>query len=229
MREYRELRAAPSEKAFASIGPKGHRARMRHKLLAHGPGAFAEYELLEMLLFLGIERRDTKPLAKATINRFGSLAQTLVAPPEALSHLGHRSVIALKLVHEAASRLSRAEQVARAHLSDWDRLVAYLDEHPVRHDDTRALLLNNRNRLLADVVIRSGPVPDQARAVAAGALDVHATAVILVCPGEGTRDEPAALARAMRKAAALLSVQLHDCVVGRPGQWRSLRGSGLLQ
>ena len=80
---------AVSEKMFESTGPHGHRGRMRGKLLAHGPGALADYELLEMLLFLGIARRDTKPLAKATLNRFGGLAETLAAPPDALAHLGH--------------------------------------------------------------------------------------------------------------------------------------------
>ena len=64
---------------FASTGPHGHRQRMRERLLARGPGALADYEVLEMLLFLSIPRRDTKPLAKAAINRFGSLRAVLLA------------------------------------------------------------------------------------------------------------------------------------------------------
>jgi DNA repair protein RadC len=50
---------------------------MRGRLLAN-EAALADYEILEMLLFLGIPRRDTKPLAKSLINRFGTLAALLL-------------------------------------------------------------------------------------------------------------------------------------------------------
>jgi DNA repair protein RadC len=50
---------------------------MREKLLTRGPDALADYELLEMLLFFATPKGDTKPLAKALINRFGSFARVL--------------------------------------------------------------------------------------------------------------------------------------------------------
>ena len=222
----------PRGAPFASTGPHGHRARMRGKLLSLGPAGFADYELLEMLLFLGIERRDTKPLAKATINRFGSLAATLAAPPHALAALGRNSAIALKLVEEAAVRLARAEQRERAHLSDWSRLVLYLDGTGA-DGPLRALFLNNRNRLLADEPVAAQDGSEaQARAVAARALDLHATAVILVCmtpPGAKAPAAALAVARRMQQAAGLLSIQLHDCVMGGAGRWSSLRTAGQLR
>jgi DNA repair protein RadC len=161
---------------FASTGPQGHRARMRTKLLQVGPTAFADYELLEMLLFLGIGRRDTKPLAKGTINRFGSLAATLAAPPaelaQALSLGGGDptdSVAALKLVEEAAARLSRAETQERPVLGNQASLTAYLDSTftapAPKTRQLRVLFLNNRNRLLADEVhATEGPAVTRARA-----------------------------------------------------------------
>ena len=177
---------------------------MRRKLLTVGPAGFADYELLEMLLFLGIERRDTKPLAKATINRFGSLADTICAPATGLRSLGPASVVVLKLVQEAAARLARADLRERPHLSNWDRLTAYLDGCPASVPPLRALYLNNRNRLLADEALAEQADEPQARAVAARALDLHATAVILVhhdeasapdvlraCPALATRLGPA--------------------------------------
>ena len=54
---------------FPSTGPQGHRHRMREKLLFRGPEALADYEVLEMLLFAAFRTGDTKPLAKALINR----------------------------------------------------------------------------------------------------------------------------------------------------------------
>lgn len=224
------MRYRMSDKAFASTGPHGHRARMRAKLLANGPAALADYELLEMLLFLGIERRDTKPLAKATLNKFGGFAETLAAAPDALAHLGANSVTALKLVEEAAARLSRAEVVDRPHLGNWDRLTDYLDRNP-RDAPCRALYLNNRNSLLGDEAV-GGQGPERARDVAARALDLHATAMILVRllpPRAAVDADTLALARTLAQASGLLSIQLHDCVTGGAGRWASLRATGALR
>jgi hypothetical protein len=118
----------PSGVQFTSTGPQGHRARMRARLLAEAD-ALADYEVLEMLLFLGIPRRDTKPFAKGLIIRFGSLAAVVTASPEELESAGlnAESVTALKLVVEAADQLAAAESIDRPVLNNLDRLAAYLD------------------------------------------------------------------------------------------------------
>ena len=61
-------------------GHLGHRDRMRQKLLAAGPDALLDHELLEMVLFLALGRRDTKPIARALLRRFGSFANAIAAP-----------------------------------------------------------------------------------------------------------------------------------------------------
>jgi len=114
---------------FPSTGPHGHRSRMREKLLARGAGALADYELLEMLLFFAQPKGDTKPLAKAVINRFGSFAAVLTAPERELfatPGLGPHSVAAIKLVQASALRLARAEAMELPVLGNWDRLMDYL-------------------------------------------------------------------------------------------------------
>jgi DNA repair protein RadC len=62
------------------MGAEGHRARMRGRLLTAGPDALADHELLEMTLFLALPRRDTKPIARALLSRFGSFAAAISAP-----------------------------------------------------------------------------------------------------------------------------------------------------
>jgi DNA repair protein RadC len=97
-----------TEPPFPSTGPHGHRARMREKLLNRGSEALADYELLEMLLFFAQPKGDTKPLAKAVINKFGSFAAALAAPQKDLFEtpgLGTHSVAAIKLVQAAACGL----------------------------------------------------------------------------------------------------------------------------
>jgi DNA repair protein RadC len=88
----------------------GHRQRLRQRLLDHGTAAFADYELLEMLLALAIPRRDVKPLAKDLLARFGDFASVIAAAPEALMGvpgIKETTVAALKLVEGAAIRCSR--------------------------------------------------------------------------------------------------------------------------
>jgi DNA repair protein RadC len=65
----------------------GHRERLRSRLREAGDGALADYELLELVLFRAIPRRDVKPLAKALIARFGSFAETITADPGRLAEV----------------------------------------------------------------------------------------------------------------------------------------------
>lgn len=93
-----------------SGGTEGHRARMRARLLSAGPDALADHEMLEMILFLALPRRDTKPIARALMTRFGSFAAAIAAPLQELrgtEGLGEAGVAALKTVHAAALRLAR--------------------------------------------------------------------------------------------------------------------------
>ena len=62
----------------------GHRDRLRDRFLNRGGNALHDYEVLELLLFQAIPRRDTKPIAKALIGRFGSYAGVLRAEPAEL-------------------------------------------------------------------------------------------------------------------------------------------------
>jgi len=58
----------------------GHRERLRARFMEAGADALPDYELLELLLARTIPRRDTKPLAKELLARFGSFADVLAVP-----------------------------------------------------------------------------------------------------------------------------------------------------
>jgi DNA repair protein RadC len=208
---------------------------MRTRLLAN-PDALADYEILEMLMFMGIPRRDTKPLAKALINRFGSLAAVIVAPVADLqaAGLGDESIAALRVVARAADHLAAAENIERPLLNNHDRLLEYLN--PVLRSQRTAhlavLFLNNRNQLLGE---HTWP-PDASAEILPGqvgrrALALHATALLLVfChPNSGAVHSKldVALGRQIAAAAEVLSIVLHDSlVIGRGGKWASLRQQG---
>jgi len=94
----------------------GHRERLRKRFRDGGSDALPDYELLELVLFRAMPRRDTKPLAKAILARFGSFAEAMNAPDDLLLEvpgLGEAAVTEIKLVRAAALRLMRGEVFER--------------------------------------------------------------------------------------------------------------------
>jgi DNA repair protein RadC len=223
-----------------ALGASGHRARLRARLLKAGPEALADHEVLEMVLFLALPRRDTKPIARALIAAFGSYAQAIAAPlPELLKveGLGEAGAAALKIVQAASIRLIRAEVIYRPVLSNWDRLIEYLTAVLAREkvEQVRVLYLDNRNRLIADEVESLGTVnhtPVYPRELVKRALDRHATAIILVhnhpSGDPSPSQEDIAMTREIKQAAQALSIVLHDHVIIGNGKWVSLKRLGLL-
>ena len=65
----------------------GHRSRVKDSFLKHGVDAFYDYEILELLLFYTIPRRDTKGMAHALMHEFGTLEEVLTASEEALCRI----------------------------------------------------------------------------------------------------------------------------------------------
>ena len=223
------------------VTAEGHRARMRARLLTAGPDAVADHELLEMVLFLALPRRDTKPIARALLTRFGSFAGAISAPlPDlrSVEGLGDAGSAALKLVQAAGQRLLRAELAERPVLNDWDKLMDYLGAMLSRErtEQFRVLYLDGRNRLLADEAQSRGTVnhtPVYPREVVKRALELHATALILVHNHPSGDPAPSpddvAMTRLVQQAAQALSVVLHDHVIIGNGAWFSFRKQGLLE
>jgi DNA repair protein RadC len=230
----------PAGAPAAPVGADGHRNRMRQRLIAAGPDALADHELLEMVLFLALPRRDTKAIAKAVLARFGSFAAAIAAPIQdlrAIEGVGEAGIAALKTVQAAALRLARGEVMNRPVLSHWDGLMQYLNTVLARErvEQFRVLFLDNRNRLLADEAQSRGTVnhtPVYPREVVKRALELHATALILVHnhpSGDPTpsRDD-VAMTKEIKAAAEALAIVLHDHVIVGNGRWVSFRREGLL-
>jgi DNA repair protein RadC len=223
-----------------AVGVDGHRARLRARFLSGGADAVAEHELIEMVLFLALPRRDTKPVARALLSRFGSFAGAISASvPDllAVEGLGESGVAGLKIVQAAAQRLAKAEVMYRPVLSNWDRLMEYLQAVLAREtiEQFRILFLDNRNRLLADECQGSGTVnhtPVYPREVVKRALELRATAIILVHnhpSGDPTPSpEDIQMTKEIKAAASALTIVLHDHIIVGSGQWLSFRKSKLL-
>jgi DNA repair protein RadC len=221
-------------------GHLGHRARMRQRLLTAGPTALLDHELLEMLLFTALPRRDTKPIARALLARFGGFAGAIAAPATDLLRvegLGEAGLAAFKTVQAAALRLARAELRGRPLLDTWDRLADYLAAALAREpvEQVRVLFLDTRNRLIADEAQARGTVnhtPVYPREVVKRALELHATALILVHNHPSGDPTPSRadveMTAEVKSAAGVLGIVLHDHLILGNGRWTSFRREGLL-
>jgi DNA repair protein RadC len=123
----------------AEPGHSGHRQRLRDRFMTGGADALPDYELLE-LLFSAIPRRDTKPLAKQLIARFGDFAGVISAPPSQLEleGLSGNTIATLKLIQAGAHRLGRQRVMTQPILSSWTALTEYLHSAMARRTSSFA-------------------------------------------------------------------------------------------
>jgi len=208
----------------------GHRERLRQRLLAAGAEAVPDYELLELVLFGALPRRDVKPLAKALLAKFGSFTSVVTAPPARLKEVkgvGDAVVATLKIVHAAANRFARGEVNRREPLSSWSAVLDYCRTAQAfaEIEQFRILFLDKRNQLIADEVQQTGTVdhtPVYPREVVKRALELSATAVVLVHNHPGGDPTPSRadvdMTRRIVEIARPLGIEVHDhIIVGRDG------------
>ncbi len=232
---------AEAASAFAAPAHQlGHRERLRERFVMGGPEAMPDYELLELVLFAAIPRRDVKALAKGIIARFGSFAEVIAAPRERLLEvdgIGESVVTQLKVIEAAALRLSKARLIGRPALSSWTAVLDYCTAAMARgvREEFRVLFLDRKNVLIADEVQGTGTVdhtPVYPREIVRRALELSASAVILVHNHPSGDPTPSRadidMTRNIAAAAKPLGIVVHDhVVVGRSGH-ASFKSLGLL-
>ncbi|TMJ19641.1 MAG: DNA repair protein RadC [Alphaproteobacteria bacterium] len=224
----------------ASIDGAGHRARLRQRLFVGGPDALLDHEIVEYLLGLSIKRMDTKPIAKRLIAQFGGFGGLLAADPHALERvgkLGETTVAALKIVQAASLRLLEEQIKERPVLGSWQALLDYLRADMAHEpiERVRVLFLNSKNVLIANETMWEGSVDESAvyiREIMRRALDLHATAIIVVHNHPSGDPSPSQqdirLTRDLAAAGRNLNVTLHDHVIIAASGHSSLKGLGLI-
>ena len=218
----------------------GHRERLRERFRSGGASALPDYELLELVLFRAKPRGDMKPLAKALIEKFGSFAEVISAPPARLaevSDFGEEAITDLKIVQAAANELLRGGLREKPVLSSWSAVLDYCRTAMAyaEREELRVLYLDKRNQLIADEMQQVGTVdhaPVYPREVVKRALELSATAIILVHNHPSGDPTPSQADIQMTKAivdiAAPLGISVHDhIIVGKNGH-ASLKGMRLI-
>ena len=252
-----EAAPADSDKVWGNKHYHGHRERLRTRFAdAREESALADYELLELLLFFSVHRRDTKPIAKALIERFGGLGGVLAAAPERYTEvfgLDPEAVgearrdqvdedlrftkVLLKAVHHLMRRTLKEELKERPLIGSWTALIDYLTV-AMSHDGTehfRILFLDRKNILLRDEVQSRGTVdhtPLYPREVLKRCLDLDAAAIIMVHNHPSGDPTPSRPDIEMTKEVVILlkaaGVEVHDHVIIGKGRHLSFRTERLI-
>ena len=217
----------------------GHRRRLRERVIEAGADALPDYELLEALLFAHDPRRDTKPLAKALIEKFGGFPEVLEADAGTLFDAGVSlaGAAALKLTREAAIRLARAQLRSGPVLGSSDKLVDYCTAN-IAHskiEEFHILFLDRKNVLIKHERQGKGTVdhtPVYIREVIKRTLELGASAIILVHNHPSGDPTPSgadfALTAQIVQAAKAIGISVHDHLIIGRGAHTSLRDIGFL-
>jgi DNA repair protein RadC len=236
--------AEPRSASFQSWGSKhyhGHRDRLRQRFLEASPEALADYELLELLLFFSVYRRDTKPIAKRLLEELGGLGAVLAADAalyaECLGSLPEQAgeelrqvrdddlrftQVLLKAIHTLLQRVLKEEIKDRPVIGSWTALIDYL-QLAMQHETAehfRILFLDRKNILIRDEVQSRGTVdhtPLYPREVVKRALELAASAIIMVHNHPSGDPTPSQADIDMTKqvigALAQVNITVHDHIV----------------
>ncbi|MEO1323075.1 MAG: DNA repair protein RadC [Pseudomonadota bacterium] len=213
---------------------------MRGKLIRRGPDALDDYELLETLLFAFIPRRDVKPIAKALLQKFGSLSAIFDAEAKELQSLpgvGETVAAYLHATREISARAARETLQAKPIISSWTALLGYVRgqlQHQ-RREQFRVLFLDKKNQLIADELMSQGTVdhaPVYPREIARRALELSASALILVHnhpsgdPTPSTADID--ITREIIDALEPFEIKVHDHLIAAKHGVTSFKTEGLI-
>ena len=225
-----------------SAHTRDHWARLRERFLKGGADALPDYELLEMVLYLGKTRGgDMKPLAKTLIKKFGSFGDVISADPSRLLEVdgvGEVTVAAIKTVQASALRMAQSAVLNRQVLSSSDALIDYctaaMAYNKVEH--FRVLFLDRKNTLIADEQQQTGTVdhtPVYPREVVRRALELGASAIIMVHNHPSGDPTPSRadfdMTRKISEAGQNVGVALHDHIIIGRGMNASFKSMGLLE
>jgi DNA repair protein RadC len=219
---------------------KDHRQRLRARFNEGGAQAMPEYELLELLLFRSIPRRDVKPIARALLDTFGDFNRVVTAPADrlrAVPGIGDSVITDLKIIEAAAHRMARSKVIQRHVISSWDAVLDYCHT-TMAHRDTeqfRVLFVDRKNVLIADEEQAKGTVdhvPVYPREVVKRALELNASALILVHnhpSGDPTpSDSDIQMTTQVNDAAKALGIALLDHLIIGKSTELSFRSEGYL-
>ncbi|MBF8246540.1 MAG: DNA repair protein RadC [Rickettsia sp.] len=219
----------------------GHRKRVKNKFLySKDLSSFDDYELLEILLFLSIPRKDVKPIAKNLLSKFNSLHNVFNAEKEEITTikgLNENSFINFQLIKEFLSRILKNNIKKKNIISSWSDLLKYLkfNMSALKIEHFRVIFLNSQKIILCDEIMSKGTVDQTAvypREILKKTLLLGASSIILVHnhPGGSTKPSKAdrLVTSQIQEYCQFFNISLHDHVIISDNQYYSFKENYLL-
>lgn len=165
----------------------GHRERLKERFRSEGLDGFTEVQVLELLLFYCVPRKDTNEIAHALLEKFGTLAQVLdanLADLEKVPGMGSSSALFLKLLSAAGRRYQISRTESASILRTIEQCGAYLQPRFFgrKHEAVFLLCMDAKCKVLACKQVGEGSVNSAGvpiRRIVETALSANATMVVL--------------------------------------------------
>jgi DNA repair protein RadC len=203
----------------------GHRKRIFQRLTKHGYVTFLDYEIVELMLFLVFKRKDTKPLAKALIEAFGTIDKIIEASRENLMKIpgiGESAVHAFKIIDAIIKASLQSKIVKKSIIECFDDVLRYCRAHMknLTSEEFRILLLNGVNEIICDEIVQKGDVDS---------VDVSPREIVKLCIEKGAKgfilvhNHPSGdptpsvndvyTTKRIQEAAKVFNIVLHDHII----------------
>ncbi len=218
----------------------GHRKRLRQRIFDKDASSLQDYEILEALLFNINKRADTKTVAKALLNKFGTFRNLINADPSDFKDvpgIGDQSIVFFALIREITLRLSRHDAFADPVLSSWSEVIIYCRERIgfKKTESFMVLYLNSKNRIIHNEEPQKGTVDRvmvYPREIVKTATQHDAASVILVHNHPSDHTEPSKadieMTKAIVQALQTVNIAVHDHIIIGPSSHTSFKTLGLL-
>ncbi len=221
----------------------GHRQRVKTRFFNNYNinTSYDDYDLLELILFYSIPRKDVKPLAKSLLQKYGSLSTILSSTKENLLQnkgINENSVTLFHLIKATNTHLLKKNLLGSHVIKNWDNLLDYCFMK-MAHESKEMIniiYLNIKNVVIKDEIIQEGSINSSVvhpREIIARCLDLRASAIVIVHnhpSGDASPSrEDVEMTSDINKALASANIKLHDHVIVGQGGITSLKNLGLLK
>ena len=224
----------------SDISP-GHRKRLREKFIKSGLAGFHDYEIVELLLTLGLPRKDCKQQAKEAIKKFKSLRGVLEASPQELQQIdgiGPHNAFGIKLVQEVAREFLKEKIIDKPIYKSSQEVFDYLyhSMRDLKKELFKVIYLNSQNQIIDTADLFEGTINTSSispREVIEGAIKYNAASLIFVHNHPSGNPEPSTSDKEVTKdlvyAGSIMRIRVLDHIIIGNNRYFSFAGEGLIE
>ena len=219
----------------------GHRKRVKEKFLKSNPNLFEDYELLEILLFSSIPRKDTKALAKTLINKFGNINKLINADLNLLQnseHINNNTLALIKIIQEIINRNFLQKIEKKKIINNWNSLLDYckIKFANLKNEEFRILFLDKKHQLIQDYKVNEGIIDNvniDLIKINKQAVLTSANSAILAHNHPTSNVTPSKndilTTEKISKSFNVLNIKIHDhLIIGERGNYFSFKENGII-